>query len=134
MSLPGIDCDVKSSGRACDTWSIEYTCGASGAVTLDTDGEADGAWTDQDPRITTPLADSGTTGLTSIQFPKCRRVRVLHCSIEEPTAGTDVQKADIVDVVPTSGTATVRVVDGTFALADAITGARVRVVLQLEYN
>lgn len=134
MSLPNIDCDVKSSGRACDTWSIEYTCGASGAVTLDTDSDVDGAWTDQDPRVTTPVADSGVTGLTSITFPKCRRVRVLHCSIEEPTAGTGVQMAQLVDIVPSAGTASVRVVGETFALADATTNARVRVVIQLEYN
>lgn len=134
MSLPNIDCDVKSSGRACDTWSIEYTCGASGAVTLDTDSDVDGAWTDQDPRVTTPVEDSGVTGLTTIRFPKSRRVRVLCCYIEEPTAGTAVQKADLVDIVPSSGTASVRVVDDAFALAHATVNARVRVVLQLEYN
>ena len=134
MALPNIGTLVRSSGRSCDTWSLEYTCGASGAVTLDTDGDDDGAWTDQDPRVSTPVEDSGNTGLTTIRFPKCRRVRVLHCSIEEPTAGTAVQMAQVVDILPSSGTASVRVVDGTFALADATTNARVRVVLQLEYN
>lgn len=134
MSLPNIGTDVRSSGLAADLWSIEYTCGASGAVTLDQAVGENGAWTDEDPRVATPVEDSGVAGLTTIRFPKCRRVRVMHCSIEEPTAGTAVQMAQVVDIVPRSGTASVRVVDGTFALADATTDARVRVVLMLEYN
>ncbi len=139
MSLPNIDCDVKSSGRACDTWSLEWTFGSSGAVTLDTDSDADGAWTDQDPRVTTPVADGGT-GIVNITFPKCRRVRVLHCSVEPATADladpTDYRFPFPVAIVPSAGTMKLYLVEteSAGALADAETGARGRLVLQLEYN
>ncbi len=134
MALPNIGTPVRSSGRSCDTWSLEWTYGSSGAVTLDTNGADDGAWTDQDPRVTTPVADGGNTGLTSITFPKCRRVRVLHCSIEEPTAGTAEVVARPGSIVPSSGTMNFVMLDYAGSLADPASGARGRLVLQLEYN
>ena len=76
MGLPGHDCEVMSSGQACDKWSLEWTYGVNGAVTLDVAvGEGD-AWTDLDPRIDEAdvVADGGT-GITDIRFPTSRRAR-----------------------------------------------------------
>lgn len=135
MSLPGLDCDVKSSGRACDTWSIEWTYSdGSGAPVLDTNVGENGAWTDEDPRVITPVADGGV-GITLITFPKCRRVRVLHCSLQNTAlGGAGERAARPAAVVPTSGTMTVLLVDYAGTAADPLVSSRGRLVLQLEYN
>lgn len=134
MSLPNISTPVRSSGRSCDTWSLEFTYSdGSGAVALDTNGADDGAWTDQDPRVTTPVADGGT-GITSIRFPKCRRVRVLHMSIQVPTPGTSERVCRPGSISPSGGTMNFIMLDYAGALADPPTSARGRLVLQLEYN
>jgi hypothetical protein len=104
-------------------------------VTLDQNQGDGGAWTDEDPRVATPVADAGT-GLTTITFPKCRRLRVLHCSVAAPTPGT----SEVVALFSASSsggrfsTGTVRCLNDALALADPPSGARGRLVLQLEYN
>lgn len=130
MPLPSIGKPVRSSDSWWNhnLWAIEFTAsGATGEVTLDED------MTDLDARVATPVADSGTEGLTSIRFPKCRRVRVVHCSIEEPTVGTSGQMAKMADILPESGSASFAVYSDAFALAHATNGSRMRILLDLDY-
>lgn len=138
MGLPGTGTDVTSSGLSATMWSLEWTyTDGSGAVLLDSVDEPDGAWTDRDPRVTTPVAD-GTAGITLITYPKCRRVRVLHCSIEPATPGTASNHRHLVPelVVPSAGTMQLRILaaNGGAVNSDPESGSRGRLVLQLEYN
>jgi len=110
-------------------WTTEFTfTGATGEVALDE------SQSDQDPRVSTPVEDSGTTGVTTLRFPKGRRWRVVHCSIEEPTAGTSAQMAKLVDLDPDAGTAKFCVYGETFALAHATSGSRGRVTIDIDYQ
>lgn len=134
MGLPSIGTPVRASGKDASLWYLEWTyTGTSGEVSLDTDQS------DDDPRIATPVADSGTTGITSIQFPKCDRVRVLHCSLEVVTADlsdpTDYRIANVRDIDPDLGTLSVTFAEfeTNGALTDPNTGARARLALLLEY-
>ena len=112
-----------------------YTDG-SGAVLLDTATGEGGAWTDQDPRIVTPVADGGT-GITTIQFPKSRRARVAHVSVEPATPGTigNFRNAVVADLDAVAGTCSIYFAthDGA-ALEDPESGSRGRLTLELEYN
>ncbi len=140
MGLPEHSADVKSSGLACDTWSCEWTyTDGSGAVLLDTSVGEGGAWTDLDPRIpeATQVADGGT-GLTDIKFPRSRRARVVHCSIEPATPGTASNHRQVVVTALNALAGTCRLViiesDTAAALADPQSGSRGRLVLDLEYR
>ncbi len=125
--LPGIGTPVKASGRSSNLWTLEFTfTNGTGSVSLDTDQS------DVDQRVATPVADGGT-GLVSVRFPKCRRVRVMHCSIEEPTPGTAAQHATLCDVSASGGSATFRVVDFAGSLAEGTSGSRGRITLDLDY-
>lgn len=133
MSLPGVGTPVRGSGKNQSLWKLEWTySGATGEVSLDT------AQSDQDPRIATPVADSGTTGVTSITFPKCARAWVVHCSLEVVTADlsdpTDYRIANVRDLDSDAGTCSVTFAEfeTNGALADPNTGARARLVLLLE--
>ena len=135
MGLPGIGTPVRAGGKDASIWRLEWTySGTTGEVSLDEDQS------DLDPRIPTPVADSGTTGLTSIVFPKCNRVWVLHASLEVVTADlsdpTDYRLANVRDIVPASGTLTVTFaeIETAGALADPNTDSRARLVLLLEYT
>lgn len=131
MAQPGIGTTVKTGRLDGSMWILEWTYGASGAVTLDA------TKSDQDERVTTPVADGGT-GITNIKFPKCRRATVLHCSLEPATADiadpTDYRLAQPIAVNAAAGTCAVYLVqvEATEALADPETGARGRLVLLLE--
>lgn len=130
MGLTNIYTPVRASGRSAEVWCLQWTFGATGAVTLDTDNS------DQDQRIATPVADSGTTGKTSIVFPKCNRCRVLHISVEPATEGTasNYRQAVPVDVNAAAGTMSFYTIenDTASALADPEDGSIGRLVLLLD--
>jgi hypothetical protein len=135
MGLPNTGCVLQGTGKDQTVWKLEWTySGTSGQVTLDT------AQSDQDPRVATPVADSGTTGLTSITFPKCDRAWVLHCSLEVVTADvsdpTDYRIANVRDLSATAGTCTVSFAEfeTNGALTDPNTDSRCRLILLLEYT
>jgi hypothetical protein len=110
-------------------WKLEWTySGATGEVTLDD------LQSDHDPRIETPVADGASTGITSIVFPKCDRLWVLHCSIEAPTAGTAEQVARVGDVDTDAGTLNFVCLSDALALEEGTENARARLVLLLEYT
>jgi hypothetical protein len=134
MSLPNTGCVLHGTGKDQCVWKLEWTySGATGEVSLDT------VQSDQDPRVTTPVADSGTTGLTDVTFPKCDRAWVLHCSLEPVTADisdpTDYRQADVLALSALAGTCQVAFseIETAGALADPNTGARCRLILLLEY-
>jgi hypothetical protein len=138
MGLPGHNCAVMSSGQACDKWSIEalYT-GTSGAVALDTSTGEGGAWTDFDPRIPEDeaVSDSGTTGITNIRFPQSRRARVAHVSMEPATKqDADYRACLVTDIDAEAGTCKVYFLNASNAETDPPDGARLRLVLDLEYR
>ena len=137
MGIPGHDCDVKSSGQACDKWSIEalYSDG-SGAVALDTDTGEGGAWTDFDPRIAEADAVSdGGTGITNVRFPASRRARVAHVSLEPATKqDADYRACVVTDIDAVAGTCNVYFLNASNAETDPATGSRLRLVLDLEYR
>lgn len=135
MPLPNIGTEVQTSGLSGSLWGIEWTyTGATGEVLFDTIVGEGGAWVDEDPRVLTPVADGGA-GLTLIQFPKCRRVRVVHCSVAAPTPFTDESNARPHAVLPLAGTMTVVHFDAlTGAANEPPVGARGRLLLMLEYN
>jgi hypothetical protein len=126
MGMPNIYCPVRASGKSAEVWCLEWTyTDGSGAVSLDSDQS------DLDQRIATPVADGGT-GLTNIVFPKCNRVRVLHCSIEAPTSGTTEKWSTPADVSASAGTMNVVICTAPTTLADPPSGARGRLVLLLD--
>ncbi len=137
--IPGFDCPVKSSGASCDTWASEWTyTGTGGEVLLDTNVRADGgAWTDFDPRVpeASQVADSGTAGITNIAFPKCKRARVLHVSLEPAIKqDADYRQAIVTDLDAVAGTGKVIFLNASNAETDPNTSARCRLVLQLEHR
>ncbi len=125
--LPAIGTPVKASGRSVNYWTLEWTYGASGAVTLDE------AQSDLDERVATPVADGGT-GLTLIRFPKSRRVRVVHCSVENVTPGTGDVVASPALVDADAGSMTFTMNNYATALADPVSGSRGRLTLDLDYQ
>lgn len=125
--LSGIGTPVKASGRGAAIWCLEWTySGATGEVTLDT-GQSD-----EHPLVPTPVADGGSTGITNITFPKSTRVRVLHCSIEAPTAGTAEQVARPGDIDAAAGTMTFVCLSDALALEEGTENARARLTLLLD--
>lgn len=127
MSLPGVGNIVRASTLDPSNWHLQWAFGASGAVTLTA------AQSDQDERVATPVADAGT-GLVTIRFPKCRRVRIIHVSVEAPTGGTSETRASLADIDAEAGSATFRVLDYAGDLADPPDGAIGRCYLELEAN
>lgn len=144
MGLPAHDCPVRSSGQACDKWSLEWTYTAGGAPVLDTAVGEGLAWTDFDPRVPTTtgtlaggagLEDVGA-GITAVRFPASRRARVAHCSLEPvtKTSGFFVN-AVVTNLDALNGKCRVYLVPSNgAALADPEVGSRVRLVLELEYR
>jgi hypothetical protein len=134
MGLPNCGTPLRGTGKDQTVWKLEWTyTGTSGEVLLDD------TMSDNDPRIATPVAGSGTTGLTSVSFPKCDRCHVLHCSLEVVTADlsdpTDYRIANVRDIDEDAGTLTVTFseFETNGALTDPNTGARCRLTLLLEY-
>lgn len=126
MSLPNVGTPTRGSGLDRSQWYLEWTyTDASGAVLLD------GTQSDQDERVATPVADGGT-GLTLIRFPKCKRVRVLHMSIQANVAGTAEEWCTPSVVDAAGGSMTFVHVTATGTLADPASGARGRLYLDLE--
>ncbi len=125
MAMRNCGTPLRGSGKDQTIWKLEWTFGASGAVTLDTDQS------DQDPSIATPIADGGS-GIVSVVFPKCSRAWVMHRSIEAPTVGTGDQLAEVYDLNATAGTATFNVLSDALALEEATENARARLILLLE--
>lgn len=127
--LPNIGTPVKASGRSVNYWTLEWTyTDGSGAVSLDE------SQSDQDPRVATPVADGGSTGLTLVRLPKGRRYRIVHVSIEEPTAGTAAQVAKLTDLDPDAGTANFHVYSDALALEEATSGSRARITVDIDYQ
>jgi hypothetical protein len=133
MAMRGCGTLLKGSGKDQTVWKLEWTyTGTSGEVSLDA------TQSDEEPSIATPVADSGTTGITNIVFPKCTRAWVLHCSLEPIAADvadpTDYRMVNPALIVATSGTMNVcfSEIETAGALADPNTGARARLILLLE--
>jgi hypothetical protein len=133
MSLSQCGTPVRGSGKDLTIWKLEWTyTGTAGEVSFDT------AQSDRHPEVPTPVADSGTTGVTNITFPKSLRAWVLHSSLEVVTADltdpTDYRIGNVRDVSASAGT--LKVTWAEFetngALADPNTGARARLTLLLE--
>lgn len=131
MPPPNVGKPVRTSLRQGGSlWYLEWTYGSTGAVTLDT------TTSDLDARVATPVADSGTQGITLIRFPKCRRVRVVHCSIAAPVPLTAERLVIPTSVVPVSGSMSVlscSIATGTTAGLYPTSGARGRLHLLLDY-
>lgn len=138
MGTPGITADVKSSGLACDIWSTEWTFAAACACTLDVGGGDGGAWTDLDPRVPEATQVVGTTGgIVDIKFPKSKRARVSHVSIEPATPATvgNHRQVTVTALNAVAGTCRLFIAaanGGT--LSDPQVGSRGRLVLELEYR
>ncbi len=135
MGLPNVGTQLRGSGKNQSVWKLEWTyTGTGGEVLLDD------LQSDHDPRIETPVADSGTTGLTSVSFPKCDRAWVLGKNFEvaaaDQTDPTDYRLMDVQSVDTDAGTLTVAFseIETAGALADPNTGARVTLILLLEYT
>lgn len=134
MGLPNCGTPLRGSGKDLTVWKLEWTyTGTGGEVLLDD------TQSDNDPRVATPVADSGTTGLTSVRFPKCDRAWVLGKNFEVVTADlsdpTDYRQMDVRDIDTDAGTLTVAFseIETAGALADPNTGARATLILLLEY-
>ncbi len=80
----------------------------------------------------------GTTGsFVDIKFPKSRRARVIHASIEPATPGTVGNHRQVIPVLlnPLAGTVRLHIVaTNGGAFSDPQVGSRGRLVLQLEYR
>lgn len=127
MPLSQCGTPLRGSGKDQTVYKLEWTySGATGEVTLDT------AQSDQHPAVPTPVADSGSTGITNITFPKCMRAWVLECSIEAPTPGTAEQVAKVADLDADAGTCKFLALSDALALEEGTESARARLVLLLE--
>lgn len=127
--LPGIGQPIKSSGRgAISLWTLEwtYTDGA-GAVLLDA------TISDQDARVATPVALT-SVGLTAIRFPKCRKAKILHMSLQAAVAGTTEKQVTPGPIDPAAGTFTFVVCTAPSTLAFPASGSRARLTLALDYE
>ncbi len=128
MGLPNCGTPLRGSGKDLTVWKLEWTySGATGEVTLDD------VQSDADPRVATPVADGASTGITTVNFPKCDRAWVLHCSIEAPTAGTAEQVARVGDIDVDAGTLNFVCLSDALALEEGTENARARLTLLLEY-
>ena len=132
--MPGVATPVRGSGNNQSLWKLEWTYSSTGGeVTLDTDQS------DQHPGVATPVADSGTTGLTNIVFPKATRAWVLHHELEPVTADisdpTDYRMTNVLALNAAAGTCQMAFseIETAGALADPNTGARAKLVLLLEF-
>ena len=135
MGLPNVGTPLRGSGKDQSVWKLEWTyTGTGGEVLLD-DSQSDA-----DPRIATPVADSGNTGRTNVTFPKCDRAWVLHHCLEVVTADladpTDYRMTNVRLLDADAGTCEVTFseIETAGALADPNTGARCRLILLLEYT
>lgn len=127
MAKAGCGTILKGSGKDQTIWKLEWTyTGSAGEVSLDT------TQSDRDPDIATPVADSGTTGLDNIRFPKCSRAWVLHCSIEPAADGTLEMLCRPGDIVPASGTMNFFHITAPTTPAHPSSGSRARLILLLE--
>lgn len=133
MSISQCGTPVRGEGKNLTVWTLEWTyTGTSGEVSLDTDQS------NLSTAVATPVADSGTTGLTSIVFPKSTRAWVLHASLEVVTADlsdpTDYRMTNVRDLDADAGTCTVcfSEIESAGALADPNTDSRARLTLLLE--
>jgi len=135
LGLPGVEVPLQGKGRgSLNVWTLEWTyTGTAGEVLLDSDQSC------VDPRVATPVADSGVAGITTVRVPKCSRIWVLHASLEVVTADlsdpTDYRIMNVRDIVPSTGALSVTFAEfeTNGALTDPNTGARARLTLLLEY-
>lgn len=99
MPIADVSKPVRTSLIDGSLWYLEWVMGASGAVTLTS------AQSDEHPGIATPVADGGT-GITSVRFPRSRRVRIMHLSLEPATeaTGSNYLKPTPINVNPAAGT------------------------------
>ena len=133
MPLSQCGTPLRGSGKDLTVWKLEWTyTGTTGQVLLDT-GQSD-----QHPEVPTPVADSGTTGLTNIVFPKSRRAWAMHHELEPATADisdpTDYRMTNVLALNASAGTCQIAFseIETAGALADPNTGARGKLTLLLE--
>lgn len=133
MPLPSIEVPLRGSGReALNVWKLEWTwTDGSGAVALDAHQS------DQDRRVTTPVADGGP-GIVNLSFPKCKRMWVMSKNLvpASATTGSQYRVHEVTDQLPQSGTAKVRFfdLDGTPTAVEMDSGDRYQLMLLLEYT
>lgn len=133
MSLPGVGTPVRGSGKDQSIWKLEWTYGASGAVTLDADQS------DQHPDIpaTTAVVDTNTW-ITTVTVPKSTRMWLLANGLEPAgeTTGTEYRIHEVTNFDAAAGTCVVRFFDvlgdATPAAEDPTSGSRYRLTLLLE--
>ena len=131
MAMRGCGTPVRGSGKDQTIWKLEWTFGASGAVTIDS------TQSDEDPDIATPLTDEDT-GIVAVAFPKCSRFWVLGKNFTpvDPTTGTEYRIHEVTDKSAAAGTCKVRFFDvlgdATPAAQDPVSGARYQLLLLLE--
>lgn len=127
--LGGIKTPGRFGGKRAIHVDLEWTfTDGSGAVLLDA-VQSQGF-----DRVTTPVADGGS-GITTINFPKCRKVWLNYIMLEPATEGTaaNYRQVSLVSVDPDAGTAQVRYVAANGgALSDPESGSRMRLGLRLE--
>ena len=127
--LSGIGTPLRGSGKNQSVWKLEWTYGASNAVTFDS------AQSDEHIDIATPITDSGA-GEVAVVFPKCSRAWVMHSSVEPATPGTGANHrlASVHTLSATGGTCNVVLTDfDTAAATDPESGSRARLTLILEF-
>lgn len=142
--ITGHNCDVRSSGQACDIWALELTFTAGGAPVLTTAVGEGQAWTDFDPRVpeaTGTIAggaglEDGGAGILLFRFPSSRRARPRSVYLEPLTkVAANFRNCTITDIDAVAGTAKVfmcRATDG--ALTDPEVGSKLRIAMELEYR
>lgn len=136
MGLPGAGVPVKTDGLGWVDWTLEWTYSdGSGTPSLDT------VISCRHPDLAASVVvTDGGTGITSLRFPKCRRVRIQECGLEPPSGdlgdGTDYRHCEITERDADAGTANFRMVDieGSGNLADPTSGARGHCTLRLEFT
>jgi hypothetical protein len=133
MALGGCGTPLRGSGKDQTIWKLEWTyTDGSGAVSLDT------AQSDRRPDVATPVADSGSAGITNITFPKCDRFWILSKNLEPATegTGTNYRIHEVTDKSASAGTCKVRFFDvlgdGTPSPTEPESGSRYQLILLLE--
>lgn len=130
MSLPNIGNPVRGGLFDNSVWHTEWTFAAADSVPT-----LDGAKSDRDERVPTPVAASAT-GIITLRFPKCARARVIGKNLSPGTPGTtaNFRVVEVVGLDAAGGTASVYYVDldGTPTAAHPSAASRCSVTLLLE--
>lgn len=131
--LPLLNKAVQGSGQGrLYLWKLSWTYDGGSAPTLDD------SMSDRDERVSTPVAEAAA-GVTTVNFPKCRRAWLASVSYEAATPGTAANNkrpvvSELNETAAEAGTCTVRCFDpdGTDP-TDTNSGDRCTLLLLLEH-